>query len=177
MVMGLFEAGRKDAGVLYRLRERGNETAIYLYSARPVQKARLLPGMRFSGERDLSYWLQGMRDGQIWQFDLLASPCKKVAQGGKSNSQRRVLRTVEERCGWLARKGEPNGFQLISLQELEGNQRSGRHTEERGGRMYLDSYHYQGSLQITDAEQFRQAVRNGVGPGKSYGLGMLLLHL
>ena len=176
MVMGLFETGRKDAGVLYRLRERGSETAIYLYSAQLVQKARLLPGMRFSGERDLSHWLQNMREGQIWQFDLLASPCKKVAREGKSNSQRRVLRTIEERCGWLARKGEQNGFQLISLQELEGNQRSGRHTEERGGRMYLDSYHYQGALRVTDAEQFREAVRNGVGPGKSYGLGMLLLH-
>ena len=176
MVMGLFETGRKDAGVLYRLRERGSERAIYLYSARPVQKARLLPGMRFSGEQDLSHWLQNMREGQIWQFDLLASPCKKVAREGKSNSQRRVLRTIEERCGWLARKGEQNGFQLISLQELEGNQRSGRHTEERGGRMYLDSYHYQGALRVTDAEQFREAVRNGVGPGKSYGLGMLLLH-
>ena len=176
MVMGLFEASRKDAGVLYRLRERGSETAIYLYSAQLVQKARLLPGMRFSGERDLSHWLQNMREGQIWQFDLLASPCKKVAREGKSNSQRRVLRTIEERCGWLARKGEQNGFQLISLQELEGSQRSGRHTEERGGRMYLDSYHYQGALRVTDAEQFREAVRNGVGPGKSYGLGMLLLH-
>ena len=176
MVMGLFETGRKDAGVLYRLRERGSERAIYLYSAQLVQKARLLPGMRFSGERDLSHWLQNMREGQIWQFDLLASPCKKVAREGKSNSQRRVLRTVEERCGWLVRKGEQNGFQLISLQELEGSQRSGRHTEERGGRMYLDSYHYQGALRVTDAEQFREAVRNGVGPGKSYGLGMLLLH-
>ena len=132
--------------------------------------------MRFSGERDLSHWLQNMRERQIWQFDLLASPCKKVAREGKSNSQRRVLRTVEERCGWLVRKGEQNGFQLISLQELEGSQRFGRHTEERGGRMYLDSYHYQGALRVTDAEQFREAVRNGVGPGKSYGLGMLLLH-
>ena len=175
IVMGLFEASRKDAGVLYRLRERGSEAAIYLYSAQPIQKDRLLPGMQFSGERDLSHWLRGMRNGQIWRFDLLASPCKKVAQEGKSNSQRRVLRTVEERCSWLARKGEQNGFQLVSLQELEGSQRFGRHAEERGGRMYLDSYHYQGSLRVTDVERFRQTVQNGVGPGKSYGLGMLLL--
>ena len=41
--------------------------------------------------------------------------------------------------------------------------------------MYLDQYHYQGTLQITDVEQFRKAVQGGIGPGKSYGLGMLLL--
>ncbi len=41
--------------------------------------------------------------------------------------------------------------------------------------MYLDQYHYQGTLQITDAVLFQNAVREGIGPGKSYGLGMLLL--
>ena len=104
MVMGLFETGRKDAAVLYRLRERGNETAIYLYSAQPIRKAQLLPGMRFSGKRDLSHWLLSMRNGQIWQFDLLASPCKKVpwsekatASAGSSVQQRSAV------AGWRER--------------------------------------------------------------------------
>ena len=41
--------------------------------------------------------------------------------------------------------------------------------------MYLDQYHYQGVLQIIDAERFQLAVQRGIGPGKSYGLGMLML--
>lgn len=175
MVMGLFGTDRKSAQVLYRLRERGDETAVYLYSGYPIQREKLMPGMQLSGERELSDWLCHMEDGQIWQFDLLVSPCKKVTQEGKHNSQRRVLRTMEERCAWLARKGTQNGFKLLNCQELEGSQQCGIHTKERGGRMYLDRYHYQGMLQITCVQRFRQAVEGGIGPGKSYGLGMLLL--
>ena len=175
MIMGLFESDRKSSGVLYRIREDGHALSVYLYSNRPVHRERLLPGMCLSGERDLTPWLNDMVEGQVWRFDLLAFPAKKVVQDGAKNSQRRVLRTLEERCAWLMRKGEQNGFQLLNVQELEGGQRTGRHSQERGGRMYLDQYHYQGTLQITNGAQFRRAVTDGIGPGKSYGLGMLLL--
>lgn len=175
MIMGLFETDRKSAGVLYRVREDSCALAVYLYSNRPVNRERILPGMRFSGERELTPWLDAMGEGQIWNFDLLASPTKKVVRGEGKNSQRRVLRTLEERCAWLERKGDQNGFRLLNCREIEGSQLTGRHTQERGGRMYLDQYHYQGTLQITDVEQFRKAVQGGIGPGKSYGLGMLLL--
>ena len=175
MIMGLFETDRKSAGVLYRVREDSCALAVYLYSNRPVNRERILPGMRFSGERELTPWLDAMGEGQVWNFDLLASPTKKVVRDGGKNSQRRVLRTLEERCAWLERKGDQNGFRLLNCREIEGSQLTGRHTQERGGQMYLDQYHYQGALQITDAEQFRKAVQGGIGPGKSYGLGMLLL--
>ena len=159
MIMGLFESDRKSSGVIYRVREDRYALAIYLYSNRPANRERLLPGMHFSGERDLTPWLNAMQEGQIWRFDLLASPTKKVAQKNGKNSQRRILRTLEERCTWLTRKGEQNGFRLLSCQELEGSQLTGRHVPARGGRMYLDQYHYQGTLQITDAVLFQNAVR------------------
>lgn len=176
MIMGLFESDRKDAQVLYRVRQDRNALAVYLYSSRPVNRDRVLPGMHFCGQRDLTPWLESMQQGQVWHFDLLASPTKKVAQDGRKNSQRRILRTLDERIAWLARKGVQNGFELLSCQELEGGQFTGRHTQERGGRMYLDQYHYQGTLQITDTKQFQKAIQEGIGPGKSYGLGMLLLN-
>lgn len=176
MIMGLFESDRKSSGVLYRVREDRYAAALYLYSNRPVNRERLLSGMHFYGQRDLTPWLDAMADGQIWQFDLLASPTKKVGQEGQKNSRRRILRTSEERFAWLERKSAQNGFRLLHCQELEGRQLSGRHTPERGGPMYLDQYRYQGTLQIVDAGQFQTAVQTGIGPGKSYGLGMLLLN-
>lgn len=133
MIMGLFETDRKSAGVLYRVREDSCALAVYLYSNRPVNRERILPGMRFSGERELTPWLDAMGEGQIWNFDLLASPTKKVVRGEGKNSQRRVLRTLEERCAWLERKGDQNGFRLLNCREIEGSQLTGRHTQERGG--------------------------------------------
>ena len=175
IIMRLFESDRKSADVLYRVRKDSRMLAVYIYSNRAIDRERLLPGMNLAGQRDLTAWLDTMREGQNWRFDLLASPTKKVMQDGRKNSQRRILRTMNERLAWLERKGAQNGFQLLCCKELEGSQMTGRHAQERGGQMYLDQYHYQGVLQIIDAERFQLAVQRGIGPGKSYGLGMLML--
>lgn len=175
IIMRLFESDRKSADVLYRVRKDSRMLAVYIYSNRAIDRERLLPGMNLAGQRDLTAWLDTMREGQNWSFDLLASPTKKVMQDGRKNSQRRILRTMNERFAWLERKGTQNGFRLLYCKELEGGQMTGRHAQERGGQMYLDQYHYQGVLQIIDAERFQLAVQRGIGPGKSYGLGMLML--
>ena len=175
MVMGLFGQSRQEAECLYRLRTEGTEVSLYLYSHSPVLREKLLPSMRLAGERDVSAWLDQMREGQAFRFDLLAMPSQKIAMKGNKNSRRTTLRTEQERLSWLQRKGEQNGFVLLSAQEREPVRLAGQHSAENGGRMYWGAYHYTGALQITDSRLFRQAVSQGVGPGKAYGLGMLLL--
>lgn len=174
LVMGLFGTNRKSSHVLYRLRDQDRALSLYLYSDGPIDQARLLPGMHFAGERDLSDWLSQMEAGQIRGFDLLAAPTKKVPTETGRNSQRRILRTEEERLAWLSRKGEQNGFRLLQCQELENHQQRGYHKKDSGGPMYVTGYHYQGLLQITDSERFRHAIQEGIGSGRAYGLGMLL---
>ena len=173
-VSGLFVVDRKNGGILYRLRTEQGGYALYLYSAIPVDRSRLLPGMRLDGERDLTDWLDDMTSGQVWGFDLLAIPAKKVFEEGRKNSQRRILRTEEERITWLARKGDQYGFRLLNAREQESLRKFGRHAQP-GGTMYLDAYHYNGVLQIQEEIAFRTALTGGIGAGKAYGMGMLLL--
>ena len=173
-VSGLFGVDRKTGGILYRLRTEQGSYALYLYSAIPVDRSRLLPGMCFSGERDLHDWLDHMTSGQVWGFDLLAVPAKKVPEEGRKHSQRRILRTEEERMAWLARKGDQYGFRLLDAQEQEYVRKFGRHSQPDGA-MYLDAYHYNGVLQIQEEAVFRTALTGGIGAGKAYGMGMLLL--
>ena len=175
MIMGLFETPRAGSDVLYRLNCGRGMCSVYIYSSAPVKRERLLADMELAGERDMSRWIDSLCEDQTWSFDLLAWPSKKVAHDGAKNSRRRVLRTEEERLAWLARKAGQNGFEFLSARELEAAQQSGRHDVERGGSLYVDSYHYQGSLRVTNASQFRAAVSKGIGPGKAYGLGMMLL--
>lgn len=175
LIAGLYQLPRQEAELVYRVRAQGYTVALYLYAAQPINRDRLLPGMLLTGERDVSDWLASMREGQLWRFDLLTMPFKKVSDGESPNSRRRVLRTQEERLAWLARKAEQNGYAILDVQESSGEKESAVHPDEKGGRLYLDSYRYAGTLRILDAERFRQAVRQGVGPGKAYGLGMLLL--
>ena len=152
--------------ILYRLRQERGRNAVYLYSACPVDPSRLLPGMTLTGSRDLTDWVSALTVGQLWQFDLLAAPMKKVSAEGKKNSQRRILRTEEERLQWLARKAEQSGFRILSVRELEYVRQSGRRAGSQA--MYLDAYHYTGSLEIVDADDFRRALAQGIGSGRAY---------
>lgn len=171
----LFDCPREQAQLLYRIQNQGNHCSVYLYSACPIVQEKLLPFMHFAGQRDLSNWLQGLTEGRVLSFDLLTMPSKKVGQEPGKNSRRRVLRTAEERLAWLERKAKQNGFEILSIRELESSSQFGRHNDTRGGTMVLDAYHYRGFLLIHDAEQFQKAMKIGIGPGKAYGLGMILL--
>ena len=175
LASGLFQTSRENVHLLYRLRTEGTLVSLYLYADRPVERERLLPGMSLAGERDLADWLDSMQDGRIVGFELMTMPFKKTAEGKDKNSRRRVLRTQEERLAWLARKAEQNGFFILEVRESPGEKISASHPAGKGGQLFLDSYRYTGVLRIMDDHAFRNAICNGIGPGKSYGLGMLLL--
>ena len=98
-----------------------------------------------------------------------------MASEGKKNSQRRILRQPQERQEWLERKAAQNGFSIIQAQEQEQLHVSGKHKADKGGVMYHAAYHYQGILQITDVDSFRQALEKGIGSGKTYGFGMMMV--
>lgn len=175
LVAGLYRLSRQEAELVYRVQVQGQRVALYMYAGLPIDRSKILPWMLLAGERELSDWLSAMQEGQVWGFDLLTMPFKKVPDGENRNSRRRVLRTQEERLVWLNRKAEQNGFAILEAQESAGEKESAVHPAEKGGKLYLDSYRYSGTLQITNEEQFKQALRHGIGPGKAYGLGMLLL--
>lgn len=176
---GTFEAvllgmmmDRKSTQVLYRTNMVQNKLCIYMYAESPAER---IPDNCVVQQRDITAWLDTMEVGQLWNFDLITSPTKKVASEGKKNSQRRILRQPQERREWLERKSEQNGFTIVQVQEQEQLHVSGRHKTDKGGAMYHDAYHYQGVLQITEAESFRKALQCGIGSGKAYGFGMMMV--
>lgn len=175
LVTGLFHASRRDAALLYRYKAVGIKVLLYIYSSLPIRQEELHRDMKLTGGREVTDWLDGLQSGQTITFDLLTMPFKKVYDGTHKNSRRRVLRQPEERMVWLRRKAEQNGFTVLSVREDPAERIFGNHSEDQGGKLFLDTWRYTGLLQITDAEMFREAVRNGIGPDKAYGLGMLLL--
>lgn len=171
-ITGFFGTDRKSGQILYRTNLVQNKLCIYLYAQSPAEH---VPDNCQVQQRDVTAWLDSMAEGQLWSFDLIAAPSKKVASEGKKNSQRRILRQPQERQEWLERKAEQNGFAILHVQEQEQLHVSGKHEGNRGGTMHHDAYHYQGVLQITNGEAFRKAMENGIGPGKAYGFGMMMV--
>ena len=164
---------RRQGGILYRLVDRRSDVSLLLISESfPDRQALAAQGFMLSSNspKDISALQQVFSNGRILRFELLASPCKKQAGDGK-NSRRVFLRTEQERAQWLVRKADQSGFEVLEVSEhsnslsVDGNK----------GDMHIhfEAIRFDGVLKIVDADRFWKAYCEGIGPGKSYGLGML----
>ena len=172
-IMRLFHCSRKEGSVLYRFHPK--TLAVYILSENAPDISNIPSGMVFVGQKDMSAWEAKFTEGSCFRFDILVAPFKKVAEEGARNSRRRFLRTYQERLEWMSRKAEQSGFELVEIQENQSQTIHGSHSEEKGGNFYCNVVSYQGILRVSDKERFSMAWKQGIGAGKAYGQGMLML--
>lgn len=168
-----FGTSRQESNILYRTHVKDNQVDLYMYADRPVDPAMCQQYRVY--QKEMSGYLDQLKEGQVLTFDLLAMPSKKVSVEGKKNSQRRALRDPADRYNWLSRKAQQYGFELQQAVELEDREARGTHAEDKGGEMHHTGRHYRGTIAIRNLEAFKTALKTGIGPGKAYGYGMLLL--
>jgi CRISPR system Cascade subunit CasE len=163
------EAPRENMNILYRLIVSGKQYRLYVSSAElPIsempQGFNKLPG----SPKDLSRLKDVFDNGQIYCFDLMAAPTKKIDVPSRKNSKRVFLCKREEREAWLRAKAAQNGFELLSfIEETQVDNKL-----KKGG---YNSVVFKGVLKITDKEKFLNAYQKGIGAEKAFGCGMLLL--
>jgi CRISPR system Cascade subunit CasE len=109
--------------------------------------------------------LDSLKEGGRFRYRLRANP--SVCHNGK----RLGLFTVDEQIAWLNRKGEQNGFSLISIHRSEERMLSGK--VRNGYPIRVFSVLYDGIMAVTDAERFQIAIAMGIGHAKAMGLGLL----
>lgn len=168
-----FQSSRQEAGVLYRIDFSKKDPLVYVLSKESPQDVKR-EDMRLLGSRSIDFFIDAIKAGNMFSFDICTIPCKKVVREGKKNSARILLKSEAERIEWLQRKAVHAGFRILTVQEMECIEASGKKKAE-GNEMFLKGYHYQGQLVVEDEEKFRQAYCEGIGPDRAYGYGMLLL--
>lgn len=137
-----------------------------------------------------------LSNGMSLLFRLRANPTKRVSRrsenehdGERWHGRRVELRKEEEKLEWLNRKGEQGGFRPLAVRTNPDvadvratpganvtGRRPARPPDQAGqpvGRLTFGSVLFEGRLQITDADQFRQTLGAGIGSGKAYGFGLL----
>jgi CRISPR system Cascade subunit CasE len=129
-----------------------------------------------------------LRPGTRLRFRLLGNPTRKVDTRSAPDGQRRHGRRVEIRgeqayLDWLSRKADHHGFELTNVRATPsvpnalaqpGLKLVGRRTDAGGGPpVTVATVLFEGELRISDVEAFRRALRQGIGPGKAYGCGLL----
>ncbi len=190
---------RDRLGVLYRVETdpRSRVVRVLVQSRVRPDWSRLAPGyLADSGGaienpacKEISEAYGQIRSGMVFRFRLLANPTRRVSPRSELDppelrGKRVALRTEEEWLAWLARKGEQCGFALLAVRaapDVPDVRTSGdtkvlgrREGTGRGGaRLTFGSVLFDGHLRVTDAERFRQALVEGVGPAKAYGFGLL----
>jgi len=113
------------------------------------------------------------RPGQQLAFRLLANPTvrRAVERNGKLSSARHALYREEDQAAWLARKAEQGGFTVLGARIRPRGEVKG-YTRERHA-LCLYAVQYDGRLEIIDPEQFERTLRQGIGPAKGLGFGLL----
>jgi len=185
---------RAHFGVLYRL-EQGNRgrLRVLVQSAAEPHWATLPQGYFLAPPecRRVDEQYASLRAGMLLRFRLRANPTKRVSAHDGSEGQARwkgkrvELRGEEAQLAWLHRKGAQGGFALLDVHVAPGvaDVRSTPETtitgrrpgprDNKAARLTFGSALFEGRLQVTDAEAFRQSLERGIGSGKAYGFGLL----
>jgi CRISPR-associated protein Cas6/Cse3/CasE subtype I-E len=169
------DADRIQSGLLYRVFSGERDITAYLQSYLEPDIEKLAAcGFRPDKNglpREIDVLRGKFQKSRRFLFNLLCYPSKKAAGEGK-NSKRVYLREPDERADWLSRKAGQYGFSVNSLRENASFSLSGR---KDGMTMHFYAVEFAGELTIEDEAAFWKGYCDGIGAGKAYGLGLLLL--
>ena len=153
----------------------GKKYILILSEARPNLK-NFARQFGYDGEyeiKDYAPLLNRILNGEKWQFRLTANPVVS-----KSHGKIMAHITPEFQKKWLSSRAEKLGFslneaefQMVQSKWYDFRKREGADSS----RVRMLSVTFEGILTVTDAEQFRETLCNGIGREKAYGQGMLTI--
>lgn len=118
--------------------------------------------------------LERITEGSIWQFRLTANPTHTVKNGKQERGKVVAHASDKFQMEWLYQKAEQNGFTVLTEDSciVESDWKI-FYKRENKNRVRLKETTYQGVLRVDHEDLFRNALINGVGRGKAYGMGLL----
>lgn len=125
--------------------------------------------------RDYDPLLQRITPGSSWRFRLTANPTKSCKDPSNPTARGTVMAhcSTQYQKQWLLERAAKHGFALAE-DYFTVTQTRWLHFAKHGTHpVVLLSVTYEGILQVTDPEAFRTLLCQGIGRGKSYGLGLL----
>ena len=184
--------GSAASRLLYRVEpaKRGAELILLLQSSIVPDWSTLPTGYLMAPGFDLENPVRRRIDhehasiaaGDRLRFRLRANPTRKIdtktrEDGTGSNGNRVPLTGEEAQAAWMVRKAGACGCRIVQTAvrpdplggEASGRQRRGPETRA----LTFAAVWFDGVLEVVDADALRAALRQGVGPGKGFGFGLL----
>ncbi len=121
---------------------------------------------------DLSF-----QTGQILGFRLRANPVKRlfkdIPDKNLKKGQRIGLFEEADQLAWLQRKADDHGFGVGHVHIVDEGFHGGKTRDDR--KLKFFAVRFEGHLRVTDPDAFLEAVKQGIGPAKAFGCGLLSL--
>jgi CRISPR system Cascade subunit CasE len=158
---------RAEWNILYR--QEGDSSVLLVQSDITPDWSRLPSGyLANHNTKSLALMLNQLEVGKQLQFRLKANPSKR------DHLTRKIIGLTKrsEQIEWLERQSARSGFKVLSVDVMPTPDIYGRKSKAPQP-IKIFSVLFQGALQITDVELFTQALRQGIGRGRSYGCGLL----
>lgn len=122
---------------------------------------------------------------QVLGFRLVANPTKKVAREGRRQGNRVPLfdaggdDELTPAQHWLRRKAELSGFEVLHVLSesfhLATTRATGTPNYQTKQQLPLYGVRFDGLLRVRDPQLLAEALRQGIGPAKAFGFGLLSL--
>lgn len=187
---------RESGRVLWRLDAEANRATVYVVSPERPDLTHLAeqagwPSLSDSWEvRPYTPMLDRLERGQRYGFRLTANPVHSARHPGNDRGKIYGHVTVAQQERWLLDRQERFGFEIApapdrlhaldasalpATPDLVVSRSETLSFSRRETRVTLRVATYDGTLTVTDAEAFRQALTHGIGRAKGYGCGLLTI--
>lgn len=120
--------------------------------------------------------------GERLRFRLMANPTRRLSKHSRERDGqpvkddsigKRVPVPADQLLDWLVRRAESAGF-CVDKDSTTAQPGYIYVNKGRGGDGHrLRSVRYEGILEVTDPDKFRNTLLRGIGPGKAFGFGLL----
>lgn len=163
------QQARSDWHVLYRHEPKPDSIVLLVQSTIQPDWNQLPVGyLQDHAIKPMDAMLKNLQSGQRLQFQLRANPSKRDSKTRKTIG----LFQQTEQVNWLNRKGEQHGFKADRIYTVPSPNILG--FKAKGSPpIKITTVLYQGVLEIVDVDLFTQALRQGIGRGRTYGCGLL----
>ncbi|MBA0127235.1 type I-E CRISPR-associated protein Cas6/Cse3/CasE [Haloechinothrix sp. YIM 98757] len=165
---------RRTSGLLFRAEPAPDQRNLRILAQTCLQPRPDMLADEFADAvrtRPLSPLLETLQPGMRVRYRIAANPTKRHGNTAEPEKRGR-LATLRGSAAddWWLRRAEEAGLQpqqvlSTSLPDVRGAQHRARHGVVR----------FDGTAVVTDADQLRETLADGIGRAKSYGCGMLSL--
>jgi len=134
-----------------------------------------------AGQPDVKPFEPHFLEGQWLRFRLAANPTRRLSKHSPDAKEESIGKRVpvppDRLIDWLAHQGESAGFIITrdATSLLPGYIYFNKSGKENDKGQRLRSVLFNGLLRVTAPDAFRQTLAHGIGSGKAFGFGLLLL--